>query len=110
MASIALAFWTMTIATRVVRDGGMPAAGTLIAMSAEGGGATMGDGQQYFVVLPGHPLATTLAKSLPRGANQVGHLQERPTHLGLSRGLAFLRLSGQRQGVQRAGRSTEMAL
>ncbi len=88
----------------------MPAAGAHIAMSAEGGGATMGDGQQYFLVLPGHPLATTLEKRLPRGANQVGHLQERPTHLGLTRGLAFLLLNGQRQGVQRTGRSAEMAL
>src|SRR5664280_877059 len=34
VAGIALAFWTMTIAARVVRDDGMSAAGTLITMSA----------------------------------------------------------------------------
>src|SRR5271166_4557844 len=82
VAGIALAFWTMTIATRVVRDDGMSAVGTLITMSAQGGGAAACDGQQHFLVLPGHPLATTLDKGWSRAANQVGHLQRRPAHLG----------------------------
>src|SRR5271166_1675321 len=43
-AGIALAFWTMSIATRVVRDDRMFAVGTLITMSAERVGATAGDG------------------------------------------------------------------
>lgn len=73
VAGIALAFWTMTIATRVVRDDGMSAVGTLITMSAEGGGAAVGDGQQHLLMLPGHPLATALDKGWPRAANQVGH-------------------------------------
>ena len=109
VAGISLALWAMTIATRVVRDDGMSAVGALIAMSAEGGGAAAGDGQQHFLVLPGHPLATTLDKGWPRTANDVGHLQERATHLGLWRGLSFLLLSGQDQGVQGARGGAEMA-
>jgi len=62
----------------------MSAAGTLVAMTAERGRATSCDGQQHFAVLPGHPLATAFEEGLPREANQVGHLQERPVHLGRS--------------------------
>src|SRR5208337_1061369 len=58
VAGIALAFWTMAITTRVVRDGGMSAAGTLVAMTTERGRAALCDGQQHFPVLPGHPMAT----------------------------------------------------
>src|ERR1039458_7140776 len=99
----------MTIATRVVRDDGMSAVGALIAMSAEGGGAAAGDGEQHFLVLPGDPVATALNECLPRTANDVGHLQERATHLGFWRGLLFLLLSRQDQGVQRARGGAEMA-
>src|SRR5271167_4719140 len=97
VAGIALAFWTMTIATRVVRDCGMSAAGTLITMSAQGGGAAACDSQQQLLMLPGDPVATALNECLPRTANDIGHLQERATHLGLWRRLSFLLLSGQDQ-------------
>src|SRR5208283_6046867 len=60
-------------------------------------------------MLPGDPVATALNECLPRTANDVGHLQERATHLGLWRGLSFLLLSGQDQGVQWAGGGAEMA-
>src|ERR1017187_9296426 len=99
----------MTIATRVVRDDGMSAVGALITMSAEGGGAAAGDGQQHLLMLPGDPVATALNECLPRTANDVGHLQERATHLGFGRGFSFLLLRGQDQRVQRAGGGAEMA-
>lgn len=73
VAGIALTFWAMTIAARVVRDSGMPA-GARIDMAAQGNCAAACDGQQYFLVLPSHPLATALEKSWARSANQVGHL------------------------------------
>src|SRR5208283_5118507 len=104
-----LAFWAMTVATRVVRDDGMSAVGTLITMSAEGGGAAAGDGQQHLLMLPGHPPTTAVKKRLSRTANQVGHLQRRPAHLGFWRGFSFLLLRGQDQGVQRARGGAEMA-
>src|SRR5271167_3198111 len=52
VAGIALAFWAMTIATRVVRDDGMSAVRTLITVSAESSGAAASDGQQHFLMLP----------------------------------------------------------
>src|SRR5271157_337451 len=74
VAGIALAFWTMTIATRVVGDDGMCAVGTLIAMSAQGGRAASGNSQQHLLMLPVHPPATAVKKRLSRTANNVGHL------------------------------------
>ena len=70
----------------------MFAVGTLITMSAERGGAASFDSQQHLLMLPGDPVATALNECLPRTANDVGHLQERPAHLGLSRGFSFLLL------------------
>ncbi len=87
----------------------MSAVGTLITMSAEGSGAAARDGQQHLLMLPGDPVATALNECLPRTANDVGHLQERATHLGLWRRLSFLLLRGQNQGVQRARGGAEMA-
>ena len=53
----------------------MSAVGTLITMSAEGGGAAAGDGQQHFPVLPVYPPTTAVKKRLSSTANNVGHLQ-----------------------------------
>jgi len=48
----------VAIAAAVVRNSGtMPAAGALIDMTAECGGATARNGQQHFDVLPADPLA-----------------------------------------------------
>lgn len=81
---ISLAPWAMPVSARVVGDGGrLSAAGTAITVSAERSGTASGDGQQHLLMLPGDPLATALNKCLPRTANDVGHLQERATHLGL---------------------------
>src|SRR5271157_223695 len=107
---ISLAPWAMPVSARVVGDGGrLSAAGTAITVSAERSGTASGDGQQHLLMLPGDPVATALNECLPRTANDVGHLQERATHLGLGRGLSFLLLSGQDQGVQRASGGAEMA-
>src|SRR5439155_4127160 len=76
-AGVALAPWAMPVATRVVRDGGMSAVRTLIAMSTQRGGAAARDGEQHFFVLAVDPLATAFKKSLPGTANDVGHLQRR---------------------------------
>src|SRR5271165_2639484 len=110
VAGISLALWAMPVSARVVGDGGrLSAAGTAITVSAERSGTAAGDGQQHLLMLPGDPVATALNECLPRTANDVGHLQERATHLGLWRRLSFLLLSGQNQGVQRAGGGAEMA-
>ena len=87
----------------------MSAADATVAMPAQRGGAAAHDGQQHLLMLPGDPVATALNECLPRTANDVGHLQERATHLGLWRRLSFLLLSGQDQGVQGARGGAEMA-
>src|SRR5216683_5706313 len=67
----------------VIRDGAMSTAGALIDMAAECGGATARNGQQDFDMRPADPLAVAPEESNSRGADQVGQLQERPTHLCL---------------------------
>jgi hypothetical protein len=75
----------MAIATAVIRDGGtMSAAHALIEMTAEGGGTTTPNGPQYFDVLPMEPMAVSFDERLSSSADQIGHLQRRPTHLFLA--------------------------
>jgi hypothetical protein len=58
----------------------MSAAGAVIAMSAQRGGAAARDGQQHLLVLPVDPPAAMFYKCLSSTANNVGHLHESPTH------------------------------
>src|SRR6202161_2983384 len=72
----------MPISAGVVRDRGtMPAASALIQMAAQCGRATPRDGQQHFDMLPADPLAASLEEAGSCGADEIGHLQGRPTHL-----------------------------
>ena len=59
-------------------------------MPAERGGAATLDGRQGLAVLGGQPGATTFDEFLPRHADEIGHLQGWPVHLGVPRGLVFL--------------------
>jgi hypothetical protein len=67
----------------------MSTAGALIDMTAECGGAATGNGQQDLDMGSADPLAVALDESCSCSADQVGHLQGRPTHLFLPLGLAF---------------------
>src|SRR5260370_17987440 len=70
----------------IVGDGGpMPAAGALIKMPTECGGATARDGQQDFDMLPGDPPAVSFEEGRSPGADEIGHLERRPAHLLLHR-------------------------
>src|SRR5215469_15877434 len=64
----------------VVGDDAMSTAGASIQMAAECGGTTARDGQQDLNMSPANPMAAAPDKSNSRGANQIGQLQERPTH------------------------------
>src|SRR5258708_18414295 len=66
---VALASWAMPITARIVRDGGMSAAGALIAMSAQRSCAATGDGQQHLLMLPANPSATALYKVVTSTVN-----------------------------------------
>src|ERR1700676_652733 len=70
------------ISAAVVGDGGaMPAAGALIEMTAECGGATARNGPQHLDMLPAEPLAISFDESSSRAADEIGHLEGRPAHL-----------------------------
>src|SRR5467141_3695001 len=70
------------VSAGVVRDGGtMPAAGALIEMTAECGGAAARNGQQHFDVLPAEPLAVSFDEGSSCAADEIGHLEGRPAHL-----------------------------
>ena len=74
------------IAAAVIGDGGtMPAAGAFIEMTAECGGTTARNGQQYFDVLPTEPLAISFDEGSSCAADEIGHLEGRPAHLLLLR-------------------------
>jgi hypothetical protein len=74
------------VSAGVVRDSGaMPAAGALIEMTAQCGGATPPNGQQHFDMLPTEPVAISFDESSSRCADEIGHLQGRPAHLLLLR-------------------------
>src|SRR5271169_5483342 len=95
--SSGLTLRAMAIAAAVIGDGGtMSAAGALIEMTAECGGATPPNGPQHFDVLPTEPVAISFEESVSRGADQIGHLQWWPGHLLFLRPMAF-----ERQRIQR---------
>jgi hypothetical protein len=80
-ACVALALGTVPVATRVIGDGLMAAAKTLIVMTTQSCGAATDDSVHHLAVLPG------LVRSLPfpgaraRCTEDVGHLKGGPSHL-----------------------------
>jgi len=83
--SSGLTLRAMAIAAAVIGDGGtMSAAGALIEMTAECGGTTPLNGPQHFDMLPTEPVGVSFAESLSCSADDIGHLQRRPTHLFLA--------------------------
>jgi hypothetical protein len=79
-------------------------------MPAQGGGAAALDGRQHLEMLAGDPATTRFNELLSRHPDEIGHLQRRPAHLGVSRRLVFLACARQRQRVQRTDGGAEMAV
>ena len=75
VAGLGLTLGTVPISARVIRDGAIPAAGTLIAVPAECGGAATLDGRQDLAMLGGQPGAAAIDEFLSRHADEIGHLQ-----------------------------------
>src|ERR1700747_1914286 len=84
IASAALTLWAMAIAAAVVGDGSIATARALIAMPAECRGATASDRAQYFPMGPMDPAEVILDEAIALGANDIGHLEEGPSHFFLS--------------------------
>jgi len=109
VAGVGLTLRTVPVAARVVRDGAIPAAGTLIQMPAESSRAATFDGCQDLTVLAGKPVTAAFDESLPRDTDEIGHLQWRPIPLFVLRRV-FLSGGRQRQRIQRTGSGAEMTL
>jgi hypothetical protein len=104
-----LTLGAVSIPAGIVGDGAIPAAGTLIPMSTQGGSPAALDSRQHFQMLAGDPATTRFNELLSRHPDEIGHLQRRPMHLFLSRRLVFLSYALQRQRIQRTGRGAEVA-
>ena len=61
----------------------MSTPGALIEVPAKGGRATACNGKQHFKVRPTEPVSVALDESGAGDADQIGHLQRRPSHLAL---------------------------
>ncbi len=103
LSGIALAFWAMSIATRVERACAIAAVGTLIQMPTESDGATTFDGAQHLQMLCCKPVAVLLDEIMSGHTDQIGHLPLLPLHL-------LLLFFSKRERVQRAGGSADMTL
>src|SRR5471030_1405799 len=65
---------------RVVRDGLMAAAFTLVAVSTECGRAAALDGSEHFQLCPREELPTAIQESIAGPADDVSHLPGWPLH------------------------------
>src|SRR6202049_1217988 len=83
VTSVGLALGAMAIAARVVRDGPMAAAFTLVAVSTECGRAAALDGSEHFQLWPRKELPTAIQESIAGPADDVSHLPGWSLH-GLS--------------------------
>ena len=79
-------------------------------MSTQGGSPAALDSRQHFQMLAGDPATTRFNELLSRHPDEIGHLQRRPAHLGVSRRLVFLAGARQRQRIQRTDGGAEMVV
>jgi hypothetical protein len=75
-----LTFGAVAIPARVVRDGLVAAARTLVTMSTQSSGAATDEGKKYFLVDPVNPVMVILDEATTLGANDIGHLEGWPVH------------------------------
>jgi hypothetical protein len=82
VAGSGLTLWAMPVTASVVGDGGpMPAAGALVEVTAESGGATPRHGQQHFDMLAADPPAASFEQAVSRCADEIGDFEGWPVHL-----------------------------
>ena len=82
VAGSSLTLWTMPVAAAVVGDGGpLAAAGALIEVTAQCGGATPRNSQQHFDMLPADPAAVSFDEGVACCADEIGNFENWPVHL-----------------------------
>ena len=82
-AGVGLAFWAVSIKTRVVRVAGISAfrIRAFIQVIAKIGCTTALDRSQNFQMLSCDPIAAIFDEAFSNGADNIGHLDWRPVHL-----------------------------
>src|SRR5580704_13085217 len=80
VASAALTLGAMAIPATVIRGGAIATARALITMPTECRGAAASDGAQHFPVGPVDPAEVVLQEAIALGANDIGDLEEGPSH------------------------------
>jgi hypothetical protein len=75
----------------------MTAAGALIQMATDRGGAAPLDGYEYFEVQPVEPVGWLVYESVTRGGYDIGQLQEWPCHSLFAAGIFRVRECRQRE-------------
>ena len=110
VARLALAFRAVPVATRVVGDGAITAAGALVCMAAHRGGAASLDGDQDSKMQPGEPRGRPVHEMVAHRGYDIGQLQERPLHSLLAASAFRVRGCRKRQRIERAGGGFQMPL
>ena len=101
---VSLALGAVPVATRVIRNGLMSAAYTLIAMSTKGCSAASHDGIEHLAVGPCKMSAVLFQEAVACDADDVGHLKGGPAHR-----LIFLRERFTASGLETAMPSIGLA-
>src|SRR6266699_993865 len=84
VASATLTLWAMAITATVIGGGAIPTARALVAMPAENRGTAARNRAQYFPMGPMEPAEVAVDEAIALGANDIGHLEEGPSHFFLS--------------------------
>jgi hypothetical protein len=84
VASAALTLWAMAITATVIGGGAIATARALVAMPAECRGTAASDRAQYFAMGPMDPAEVAVDEAITLRANDIGHLEEGPSHFFLS--------------------------
>jgi len=84
VASATLALGAMAITAAVEGDGAIAAARAQITMPTERRGAAASNRAQHFPVSPMDPTEVVLDEAIALAANDIGHLEEGPSHFFLS--------------------------
>src|SRR5215472_2396027 len=74
-AGVALTVGAMPVATRVIRDGDVPAVGAAVAMTTQRSRTAAQDGPQNLAVMPGDPAPAAVQEAIAYAADDIGHLQ-----------------------------------
>src|SRR5579871_1496966 len=77
---VPLALRTVPVAARVVRDGLMSAADTLVAMSAQSRSAAAHDRIEHLAMRPGKMRSVLFPETVACNADDVGHLEGGVAH------------------------------